>query len=146
MILTKLQCIVRYRGTVPEIFFLLCSSDNGHNSDVRSGLKFVVFLNHLLPLFHICPCCKTGGVLVDWKQIGTMLEVKCSCPNQQCTERERMWRSQPNMPGTDIPAGNILLSFAILLSGSSAAKVLTVFNHMGLSCISQSTYYKHQKV
>ena len=126
--------------------FLSCSSDNDQDLDVRKHLKFVVFLNKLLPLFIICPCCKTDGVLINWKQIGTMLEVRCSCPNQQCTQRERVWRSQPDMPGTIIPAGNFLLSFAILLSGSSPVKVITLFNHMGLAVITSSTYYKHQRV
>jgi hypothetical protein len=50
------------------------------------------------------------------------------------------------MTGTKIPAGNFLLSFAILVAGKSATKVLRVFNHMGLKCISLSTFFKHQRV
>ena len=50
------------------------------------------------------------------------------------------------MPGTKIAAGNFLLSLAILVAGASATKVRTVFNHMGLACISLQTYYTHQNV
>ena len=40
-----------------------------------------------------------------------------------------MWHSQPKIEGTKVVAGNILLSFAILLAGASASKVLSVFSH-----------------
>lgn len=49
------------------------------------------------------------------------------------------------MPGTKIPAGNFLLCFAILLAGGSASKVIQIFNHMGLACISLSTFFRHQR-
>ena len=45
-----------------------------------------------------------------------------------------------------IYAGNFLLSFAILVAGSSASKVLQVMKHMGLACISLPTYFRHQQV
>jgi len=38
------------------------------------------------------------------------------------------------MPGTKMPAGNLLLSFAILVGGGSASKVMQIFKHMGLAC------------
>ena len=50
------------------------------------------------------------------------------------------------MPGTKIPAGNFLLCMSILLSGSSASKVLQMFQHMGVACISLKTFFKHQSV
>ena len=50
------------------------------------------------------------------------------------------------MSGTKIYAGNFLVSFAILVAGSSASKVLQVMKHMGLACISLPTYFRHQQV
>ena len=113
---------------------------------MKSEVKFIVFINKLLLLFHICPFCKADGLLVDWKLIGTMLEVTSSCANICCTGKTFKWKSQPEMRGTMMPAGNFLLSFATLVSGSSATKVVNLFRHMGLACISLSTYYRHQSV
>ena len=39
-----------------------------------------------------------------------------------------MWKSQPHIK--DTPAGNILLSSAILFIGTTPAKILRVLNHM----------------
>ena len=50
------------------------------------------------------------------------------------------------MEGTRIPACNLLLSFAILLAGGTATKVLRIFDHMGLACISLKTFFKDQRV
>ena len=50
------------------------------------------------------------------------------------------------MPGTKIPAGNFLLCMAILLSGSSASKVLQLFQHMRVACFSLKTFFRHQRV
>ncbi|KAJ7380685.1 hypothetical protein OS493_007052 [Desmophyllum pertusum] len=49
------------------------------------------------------------------------------------------------MFGTRIPARNFLLCFVILLAGGSASKVIQIFNHMGLACISLSTFFQHQR-
>ena len=54
------------------------------------------------------------------------------------------WRSQPLVLG-QYPAGNILLSFSILVPGASISKILLVFPHMGLSANSARTYFIHQK-
>ena len=50
--------------------------------------------------------------------------------------------SQPSV--RNIPAGNILLSAAILFSGATPGKVLRLLNHMQVACISDITYYCHQ--
>ena len=72
-----------------------------------------------------------------------MAEVTSTCGNVGNTSK---WFSQPNMTGTKIPAGNFLLSFGILVAGTSATKVLRLFHHMGLKCIALSTYFAHQCV
>ena len=53
-----------------------------------------------------------------------------------------MRHSQPYCHYT--PAGNILLSSAILFAGATAGKVLKVLEHMGVACISTRTFFCHQ--
>lgn len=75
------------------------------------------------------------------KKNGTMVTVAQRCRN--CGPNSYVWRSQPLVLGR-YPAGNILLSFAILMSGASVAKVLLVLKHMGISLYSARTYFLHQ--
>ena len=74
-------------------------------------------------------------------QTGTLLtiETKCSACKGVFT-----WKSQPFLLGK-FPAGNILLSFAVLCAGASIRKVLTVFQHMGVLVYNEPTYYYHQR-
>lgn len=43
------------------------------------------------------------------------------------------------------PAGNLLLTFAILCSGTSINKILLVFRHMGVLVYYYPTYFYHQR-
>lgn len=45
------------------------------------------------------------------------------------------------MTGTSIPAENLLLSFAILVTGTSATKMNRALKHMGVACILLSTFF-----
>ena len=126
-----------------QIVFLCSISGDGN---IRTEPKFIVFYTQLLLLFRFCPGCKSDNPLVEVKKNGTMAEVHVSCANPFCHTKSSTWSSQPFMPGTKIPAGNFLLSFAILLAGTSATKVLRVFQFMGLACISLRTFFRHQKV
>ena len=74
-------------------------------------------------------------------QTGTLLtiETKCSACKGVFT-----WKSQPFLL-EKFPAGNILLSFAVLCAGASIKKVLTVFQHMGVLVYNEPTYYYHQR-
>ena len=62
----------------------------------------------------------------------------------KCGEDSFVWKSQPMSLGGKHPAGNVLLSFTILMSGASVSKVLLVFKHMGLSAHTARTYFLHQ--
>ena len=108
--------------------------------------KFVVFLSQLLELFKVCATCKKPDVLVEVKEFGTMVQVETTCNNKRCPERNIVWKSQPLMPDTLTSAGNLLLSFAILVAGGSASKTIRIFEHMGLGCISLPTFFRHQRV
>ena len=111
---------------------------------MRTEPKFIVCLSQLMLLFQVCPLCRSPNPLVDVQRCGTMAKVLTTCHNQGCGSN--VWDSQPNMVGTKIPAGNFLLSFAILVAGGSPSKTLRIFEHMGLSCIALSTYFRHQSV
>lgn len=104
------------------------------------------FLSPLLLLFNVCPHCKVPNPLVEARQFGTTAHVTTTCHNEKCKKTQNIWKSQPTMTGTMIPAGNFLLSFAILIVGGSASKVIKIFETMGLACISLSTFFRHQRV
>ena len=60
-----------------------------------------------------------------------------------CGDNLFKWMSQPLVLGRH-PAGNLLLSFAVLMAGGSISKILLVFKHMGLNAINVRTYFAHQ--
>lgn len=101
-----------------------------------------MFLSRLLLLFQFCHLCffpKPKAVAVT--QTGTMLTIESECSN--CGEMHT-WKSQPDLLGR-FPAGNLLLSFAVLCAGASIRKVLLVFQHMGMLVYHEPTYYYHQR-
>ena len=108
---------------------------------MREEPKGIVFLSRLLLLFQHCHFCFAASPKVRVFQNGTMLTLNalCNTCNQKFT-----WKSQPDLLGK-FPAGNLLLSFAILCAGASVNKVLLVFRHMGLYAYHQPTYYYHQR-
>lgn len=128
------------------ITFIFYSVSLKLSQNLRSQPKYIVFLSKLLLLFTFCPVCKSDNPSVEASEKGTMLEVHTTCTNPSCTQPNSTWKSQPEMEGTKMPAGNFLLVFSILLSGSSPSKVLQMFKHMGVACFSLRTYFKHQRV
>ncbi len=96
----------------------------------------------LLSLFsQFCFNCKKENPKVVMKNTGTMVTVTQDCTN--CTQGF-IWRSQPFTLGRH-PAGNVMLSFAILMAGASISKVLLVLRHMGLAVHSARQYHVHQR-
>ena len=70
-------------------------------------------------------------------QNGTMVTVRQKCA--KCIEGY-VWTSQRMMPHGKYPAGNVLLSLAILMAGASIRKILLVFRHMGVVCYTARTF------
>ena len=104
--------------------------------------KCVVFYGMLVSLFSMFFFnCWEGSPEVVTKQNGTMVTVIQRCIKRSGTFQ---WRSQTLVLGR-YPAGNILLSFGILMAGASISKVLLVFKHMGLCAYSARTYFIYQK-
>ena len=78
---------------------------------------------------------------VSMKQTGTMLSIEAKCHN---CKGIFSWKSQPFIL-SKLPAGNLLLSFAVLCAGSSIKKLLLVFKHMGILAYHEPTFYCHQR-
>lgn len=107
----------------------------------RDEPKGIVFLSNLLLLFQHCHNCFTPNPHVHSTHSGTMLTIETKCDN--CQEHFS-WKSRPYLLGK-FPAGNLLLSFAILCAGAPVTKVLRVFKNMGLLEYNKVTYYYHQR-
>ena len=104
--------------------------------------KFLVFSSSLSKLFHWCRCpsCGSPDFKLRRQTFGTMLTVKLECGS---CKKINTWKSQPYVGS--FPAGNVLLSGAILFSGAISCKVLHVLEHLKVACITRRTYFRHQK-
>ena len=71
---------------------------------------------------------------------GTYISVKQYCSH---CEHHRLWSSQRCIK--DMPAGNILLSAAILFGGATSGKILRVLNHMKVACFTEHTFHYYQR-
>lgn len=118
------------------MIFRLNQEDN-----IREEPKGMVFTWKLLLLFQHCHLCFSSNPNLSVMQTGTMLTIESNCDSCQGTHT---WKSQPYLLGK-FPAGNLLLSFAILTAGASISKVLLVLRHMGVLVYHNSAYYYHQK-
>ena len=111
------------------------------DASYREQPKFIVFYIALITLFTMfCFKCKADKPKVSAERNGTMVRVVQHC--HKC-KKNNTWQSQPFVLGR-YPAGNILLSFAALMAGSSISKLLLVFKHMGLCAFDSRTYFYHQ--
>lgn len=104
--------------------------------------KFLVFCSYLLSLFNLlCFNCKEGKPKVSMKTNGLMVTVFQDC--DRCNI-PFVWKSQPYLFGKH-PAGKVLLSMAILMTGASVSKILLVCKHLGLMVYNVRTFFYHQK-
>ena len=87
------------------------SSDYHYNQ-----LKFIVFYEMLLKIFLFCFNCKENNPQVSMVQNDTMVTVRQKCA--KCIKGYE-WTSQRMMPHGKYPAGNVLLSLAVLMAGAS---------------------------
>ena len=100
----------------------------------------LVFESALMLLFMTCRFC--GNSTRDLKKTisGSFLRITQYCA---VCRRRWNWESQP-LIGT-IPAGNILISAAILYAGTLPAKALRIFTILQCATITRKTFFSHQK-
>ena len=123
-------------------FFCFFSVDPTAPDYTYNQPKFIVYYEMLLNLFLLfCFNCKAENPQVTMRQNGTMVTVMQQC--RKC--KAFFWNSQSYMPHGKYPAGNILLSLAVLMVGASVSKVLLLFPHLGLCCYSSRTFFSHQR-
>ena len=90
-------------------------------------------------LFSTCFICKSKFVTVEKLMFGSLLCIKQAC--SQCSNIFD-WFSQPYIG--KVPAGNVLLSAAILYTSCLPAKALRMFKTLNCAAITRKTYFRHQ--
>ena len=124
---------------VSELVICPSSEDEGQ-IPLEKQMTFLVFESALMLLFSTCVACGSTVVSIKRHIIGTFLSIKQVCT--QCNNTF-VWESQPYI--SNIPAGNLLTSAAILYTGSLPAKALRIFKTLNCATISKVTYFRHQK-
>ena len=88
--------------------------------NIREEPKGIVFLSKLLLLFQFCHLCFFSKPKLSVSQTGTLLTVESFCRN--CSQT-KVWKSQLDLLGK-FPAGNLLLSFAVLCEPSEKKETI----------------------
>lgn len=101
--------------------------------------KFIVFEDNLLSLFNYCSNCGNKSEVTK-KIMGTCIHISQHCLH--CSH-VRDWYSQPFVKNS-MPAGNILLSAAILFSGALPSMVFRMLKFFGCVCTDKRTFFRHQ--
>ncbi|CAN7946176.1 unnamed protein product, partial [Ixodes hexagonus] len=99
---------------------------------------FIVFETCLKELFRVCRKCHAPCESVS-KVSGTLLKVQTLCVNGHCL----LWRNQPILHGK--PAGSVLMSAAMLFTGTSPTSVLRVFKHINVKMFGARTFFNYQR-
>lgn len=107
---------------------------------VEKQSTYLVFESALLLLFSTCFFCRSSFCTIEKWTVGSLLRIKQIC--SQCNG-DFTWDSQPYIG--KVPAGNILISAAILYTGSIPAKALRIFKNLNCSAFTRKTFFRHQK-
>ena len=114
------------------------SKDEGQ-IPLEKQLTFLVFESALMLLFSTFVACGSAFVSIKRHIIGSFLSIKQVCT--QCNNTF-VWESQPYI--SNITAENLLISAAILYTGSLPPKALRIFKTFNCATISKVTYFRHQ--
>jgi solute carrier family 8 (sodium/calcium exchanger) len=109
-----------------------------NDTPVQHQKKYLVFEECLHALLCRCQVCGADAS-IQVRHIGSMAECHILCSKGHT----KKWSSQPTH--NRLPWGNLFISAAMLFSGSSPTKVLTMFNHSNVPMISLRTFTSIQK-
>ncbi|XP_077065676.1 uncharacterized protein LOC143718542 [Siphateles boraxobius] len=104
---------------------------------IQDIVKYVVYEDCLLALFHDCPICQRTCELEKYFR-GTFLSIRQKCP---FCDYSRQWKSQPIIGST--PAGDLQLSAAVHFTGTSFRQISKVLSALKVCNIVESTYFLH---
>jgi len=114
--------VVVYQSYTELFFHFLFTHRDSDNSQpdhstfpVKHERKFVVFESCLFKLFSTCPVCTSTADACIIEISGSAVIIKQTCTDDSC-KFVRIWTSQPYV--NQMPAGNLLLSTCVLLSGT----------------------------
>jgi len=99
--------------------------------------KFIVFYSMLLNLFW-CFVSNAKKTVQEWQWVQQGQWWKWG-RTADTGDSSFGWQSQP-LVFNGQPVGNMLLSFAVLMAGSTISETRLVFQHMGLSVVSARTF------
>lgn len=112
-------------------------------AEFASENKYIVSEHKLFQLFDVCPdCYERCRVCVDQRVSqghGTMVRIRQTC---RACPHDSTWDSQPIVKKN--PIGNLLLTGAIVASGSQAGQVLRMFDIMKIKAMSMRTFFRQQ--
>ncbi|KAM5182399.1 uncharacterized protein ACMZJ9_002775 [Mantella aurantiaca] len=129
---------------VKDLSFVYMPPENGQ-SNMAKEKKFIVFeqcLDQLLKSSHCMKNNQCNGRITGIRKfcVGSALVVYAEC---SAKHKFRLWSSQPFIGY--MPVGNLLLSSAILCSGSNFEQLKNVFSLMEIAFISATTHCNNQK-
>ena len=93
-----------------------------------------------MELFAVCPDCREPATAQLTRINGTAIHIKQSCAS---CKFERSWCSQPYVG--NMALGNLLVSAAVLFTGSLISKVLRLFMALKIPVFCKQTYFRHQR-
>ncbi|OCT73697.1 uncharacterized protein LOC108695508 [Xenopus laevis] len=122
-----------------------CMLDFGNKDEVDEN-KFLVFESCLDKLLMGSRCrggknCPAAIKNIRKKITGSFLSVDAVCTNGHSFH---LWDSQPKKG--HMPIGDVLMSAAVVLSGSNYSKVSYMNKILGLRQVGKSTHYRHQRL
>ena len=100
---------------------------------------YLCFESALLLLFSCCVFCGSVSTTVKKEVTGSLLKISQRC---MACGRKRTWHSQPFI--ANVPAGNLMMSAAILCAGALPSKTLRIFEFLNCSAISKPTFFRRQ--
>ena len=115
------------------------SNETDEAKELVQGKKYLVFESELYKLFTKCPKCYSPTIHINNHMVDSMLSISYSCLNGHSSK----WNSQPLLNA--MPAGNLLVSAAILFSGNTYTNINSFSNFCGLPIISETKFYDIQK-
>lgn len=128
----------------PDLSFIYLPPDIGH-SNMAKQKKFLVFEQCLDQLLLSSRCksdTQCNGHITGLRKymVGSALVVHAECSSKH---KFKLWTSQPFIGRK--PVGNLLISAAVLCSGSSFLKMQDFFSLLEMAAISANTHCYNQK-